>query len=314
MAVKFEDYYQTLGVKRDASPDEIKRAYRKLAQQYHPDRNKADDAAERFSKIGEAYEVLKDPEKRKLYDRLGQNWKQGQDFRPPPGFEDIFGGAGRGAHAGAGPGGMRFEFRDTGGGHSQFFDMFEQLFGGVRGGRMNVDDLFGGRADPRAGFGQGGQPQPMQEHAIAVSLHEAYHGASRSLTMQGPGGTKTIDVKIPAGIKPGSKMRLKDHGLLLKIDVAPDPRFKVEGKSLTTEAKLTPAQAALGGKVDVATLDGTVTLTVPPGTSSGQKLRVKGKGLGDGDLFVRIMITVPRPLNEMQRELYEKLRDTEDQP
>ena len=316
MAVKFEDYYQTLGVSRDASADDIKRAYRKLAQKYHPDRNKEEGAAEKFSQANEAYEVLKDAEKRKLYDRLGQNWKQGQDFRPPPGYEDLFSGA-RGAHRGTGPGGMQYEFHTSSGGkggHSQFFDMFEQLFSGQRSGSFNLDDLFAGRADPHAGFGRGGQAQAkptMQEHALSISLHEAYHGTTRSLNVQSPQGAKTIDVKVPAGVKTGSKIRLRDQGLMLKVNVAPDPRFTVQGANLTTDVKVSPATAALGGKAEVATLDGSVTLTIPPGTSSGQKLRLRGKGLKDGDLFARVMITVPQTLTDDQRQLYEQLKEHE---
>jgi len=328
MAVKFQDYYQTLGVSRDAKPEEIRRAYRKLAQKYHPDRNKAEDAAEKFSQVNEAYEVLKDPEKRKLYDQLGENWKQGQDFRPPPGYEDMFRG---GAHAGTGPGGTRYEFHSSGGGpsggasggHSQFFDMFEQLFGGARSGRVNLDDLFAGRADPSAGFGRGGftgggprpASPPLQEHELTVSLHEAYHGTTRSLQLEGPQGRQTLDVKVPAGVKAGAKIRLRDQGLMLKIRIAPDPRFTVEGANLTTDVKVSPATAALGGKAEVPTLEGPVTLTIPAGTSSGQRLRLKGKGLGSGaskgDLFARVMITVPKTLNEKQRAAYQTLRDLE---
>lgn len=314
MAVKFEDYYKTLGLARDAAAEEIKRAYRKLAQQWHPDRNKDEGAAEKFSQVNEAYEVLKDPEKRKLYDRLGQNWKQGEQFTPPPGYEDFFRGAG--SHRGAGPGGMQYEFHTTGGpgsgggGRSQFADMFEQLFSGQRDGSFTMDDLLGGRANPNAGFGRGGQTQARaQEHDLSISLHEAYHGTTRSLNVQGPGGSKTIDVKVPAGVKTGSKIRLRDQGLMLKINIAPDPRFTVEGANLTTEVKVSPATAALGGKAEVPTLDGPVTLTIPPGTSSGQKLRLKGKGLGDGDLFARVMITVPKTLSDQQKDLYEKLNE-----
>jgi len=284
MSVTFEDYYETLGVKRNAGADEIKRAYRKQAQQYHPDRNKEADAHERFSKIGEAYEVLKDPEKRKKYDRLGENWKQGEQFRPPPGYEDLFGGGG-------------------GGGGADFSDFFSSVFG--RDGGPGGGNHFGGG---------GGAPHaaPEQEIDLTVSLHEAYHGGTRQLTLTGgASGNRQIDVKVPAGIRPGSKIRLKGEGLLLKIAVAPDPRFTVEGRNLVTAVTLSPAQAALGGKLDVPTFDGTVSLTVPAGVSSGQRLRLKGKGLGDADLFAELKITVPRTLTHEQRALYEQLRDLE---
>lgn len=287
MPVAFEDYYETLGVKRNASADEIKRAYRKLAQQYHPDRNQAADAHERFSKIGEAYEVLKDPEKRKKYDRLGANWKQGEQFRPPPGFEDLFGG-----------GGAR-----GGGGGGDFSDFFSSVFGRDGGPGGPGHNPFGGRR-PHA-------PQE-QEVDLTISLHEAYHGGTRQLNLSGgPSGARQIDVKVPAGVKPGSKIRLKGEGLLLKIAVASDPRFTVEGKNLVTTTALTPAQAALGSKVDVPTFEGTVTLTVPPGVNGGQRLRLKGKGLGDADLFAELKIAVPKHLTDDQRALYQQLRDLE---
>lgn len=286
MPVAFEDYYQTLGVKRNASADEIKRAYRKLAQQYHPDRNQDADAHEQFSKIGEAYEVLKDPEKRKKYDRLGANWKQGEQFRAPPGFEDIFGGGGRG-----------------GGGGGDFSDFFSSVFGRDGGPGSGAGSPFGGHAP---------QAPREQEVDLTVSLHEAYHGGTRQLNLSGgPTGTRQIDVKVPAGVKPGSKIRLKGEGLLLKISVAPDPRFRLEGKNLVAPVTLSPAQAALGGKVDVPTFDGTVSLTVPAGVNSGQRLRLKGKGLGDADLFAELKIAVPKNLTDAQRELYQQLRDLE---
>lgn len=293
MAVTFEDYYKTLGVARDAGLDQIKKAYRTLARELHPDRNKADDAAEKFSKVSEAYDVLSDPEKRKKYDQLGANWKAGQEFRPPPGFEgfDFGGGSGRG-----------------GGFHSggDFSDFFRQMFGqgGGRGGAGGFEDLFGG-----GGGGTRTQAPREQEAEITVSLHEAYHGSTRQLSLSGPGGEKKIDVKIPARLKPGSKIRLKGEHLLLKVNVAPDPRFKLDGTNLTSDLKVSPATAALGGKADVATLDGTVTMTIPPGTSSGARLRVRDKGLKDGDLLVRVQIAVPKTLSDEQRELYEKLRE-----
>ncbi|MEE9405401.1 MAG: J domain-containing protein [Algisphaera sp.] len=293
MALTFEDYYKTLGVSRTASADEIKRAYRKLARELHPDRNDAPDAHERFSKVGEAYEVLKDPEKRKKYDRLGANWKQGEQFRAPPGFEDMFGGGG------------------SGGGGGDFSDFFSQVFGAQGGGARGGPDPFGRSFGGRGG---GARPQaapPEQEIDLTVSLHEAYHGGTRQLTVSGGMSTKTIDVKIPAGMKPGGKIRLKGENLLLKILVAPDPRFTVEGKNLVADITLSPAIAALGGKVDIPTFDGEVTLTVPAGISSGQRLRLKNKGLGDGDLFARLVIAAPKNLSDEQRDLYEKLRELE---
>lgn len=310
MAVKFEDYYKMLGVARDATADQIKSAYRKLARQYHPDVSKEPDAQEKFGRISEAYEVLSDPEKRNKYDELGENWKAGQEFRPPPGYE-TFGGAG-------GRQGRGFSFTTSDAG--AFSDFFEQLFGAhtgrSRSGPAGFEDLFrGAQANGPAGGAR--QPQsPAQEHALTVSLHEAVHGTTRQLTLQGPQGTQRLDVKIPPGTAPGSKIRLREHNLLLKIDVAPDPRFVIDGRNLIATVKVPDWQAALGGKVDVPTLDGTVTLTIPPGSQSDQKLRLKGKGLPArgkqpaGDLLARLIVTVPKPINDEQRQLYEKLRDT----
>jgi curved DNA-binding protein len=322
MAVAFEDYYQVLGVQRDASPDEIKRAYRKLARELHPDRNKAADAAAKFSKIGEAYEVLSDPDKRQKYDALGANWKAGQEFRPPPGsgFENMhfeFRGPGSGP-GGASGGGGGF----SPGGFSEFF---EALFGGAttarrggpRGNSSGLDDLF---ADAGAGFhGHPGQPTaaPEQEAQITVSLHEAFHGCTRRLQLQSPDGRKALEVKIPAGAADGSRIRLRGQGVVLKINIAPDPRFELSGRDLITDVALAPWEAALGAKIAVPTMDGDVTLTIPPGSSSGQKLRLKDKGLpprnkdkSSGDLYVRLKIVVPKTLTDAERALYEQLRDT----
>ncbi len=304
MAVKFQDYYQTLGVPRDASAEQIQRAYRKLAKQYHPDHNKSPEAEARFKQVNEAYEVLKDPTKRQRYDQLGKNWQAGQDFRPPPGFEDFGGFEFRG-----GPNAHGFSFHGGG----QFSDFFEALFGQHfrRAGGGSADR--GGAGDPFAGFSQRQQAQPQeQEAAITVSLHEAHHGSSRSLQLQGPDGTRSIEVQIPPGTKPGQKIRLRGQHLLLKVNVAPDPRFSIDGHHLTTDVAVSPATAALGGEVDVPTLDGHVTMTIPAGTSSGGKLRLKGKGLGGkGDLFVRLRITVPKTMTDEQRKLYEQLRELE---
>ena len=312
MAVKFQDYYKTLGVNRDASQDEIQRAYRKLARQYHPDMNKAPDAADKFKQAGEAYEVLKDPDKRKRYDTLGENWKAGQDFRPPPGWESHFRSSG-------GPG-SGFQFQSGG----QFSDFFEAIFGqmaaahaapGSGSGRAaGFEDLFGGAR-------QHARPQqaPMHEADMTISLHEAFHGTTRSLQLQGPAGNKTLDVKIPQGTTAGSKIRLAGEGLILKVNVSPNPRFTLTGRDLSTDLTLAPWQAALGDKADVQTMQGTVSLNIPPGSSSGQKLRLKGKGLpnpkGDaGDLYVRLMIAVPKTLTDEQRELYEQLKNASEKP
>ncbi len=305
MAVKFEDYYKTLGVKRDVSQDDIQRAFRKLARKYHPDVNKSDEATGKFKQVNEAYEVLKDPDKRKRYDTLGENWKAGQEFRPPPGWEGQFRGGQGGGTGGAGG----FQFQAGG----QFSDFFEAMFGqmGGQGGSRasGFEDLFAqqaGHAGPR-------QPQ-MQEAPVGISLHDAYHGTTRRLDLQGPDGRKSIEVKIPKGTTNGAKIRLAGEGLILNISVANDPRFTLAGRDLTADVKLEPWQAALGDQIDVETLEGTVTLSVPPGTPSGRKLRLKGKGLPStkgppGDLYVRLLITVPKELTETERELYKQLKE-----
>ncbi|MEM6552919.1 MAG: DnaJ C-terminal domain-containing protein [Planctomycetota bacterium] len=300
--MQFEDYYKTLGVPRSASADQIKAAHRKLARKYHPDVSKEPDAQERFSRISEAYEVLSDPEKRKKYDALGENWKAGQEFRPPPGF------GGGGARSGRTAGGT--------GGAGGFSSFFEQLFGGAgRGGAasMSFEDLFGG---PPPGRATAAAPPP-QTHDLTISLHEAIHGSSRELSLASPdGSTETLDIKIPAGTTTGTKIRLGKHNLLLKLSIAPDPRFTLSGRDLTTTVDLTPAQAALGTRLDIPTPAGPVTLTIPPGSPSGTKLRLrdkgipnpKGNGSGGGHLFAQTRIVPPKDLTDEQRSLYEQLQ------
>lgn len=314
MAVKFEDYYQVLGVSRDATAAEIQRAYRKLARQYHPDVNKAPDAQQKFARINEAYEVLKDPEKRKRYDELGRNYKAGQEFRPPPGFEEMFAGSGRG--------GQSFRFQTGGRGFSEFFEAFfggQSPFARGRTGGVDFEDLFTGGAGP-SGAPNGGAP-PEQEASITISLEEAYRGTTRRLEVQSPDGkTKTIDVKIPAGTRPGQKIRLRGERIVLRVNVSPHPRFELDRNGdLTTEIKITPSEAALGAKVDLPLIDGKVTVTVPPGSSSGARLRLRGQGMptrtGDrGDLYVRLTIVVPKTLTDAQRRLYESLRTFDENP
>ncbi|MDP6153354.1 MAG: DnaJ C-terminal domain-containing protein [Phycisphaeraceae bacterium] len=311
MAVKFQDYYQTLDVSRDASQDKIRSAFRKAARRYHPDVNKDPKAEDKFKQVNEAYEVLGDTQKRKQFDTLGANWKAGQEFRPPPGHENFtFQFRGQPGVQGGGPGGAG----DNAGGFSftpggQFSDFFETLFG--RGDQRSAGgDMF----EPFAGR------QQVQSAEFPVTLEEVFHGASKTLSLRGPQGDKVIDVKIPAGVADGSTIRLRGQGieggdLLLRVSVAPDPRFTVAGADLTTQVPVTPWDAALGAKVDVATLSGSVTVTIPPGTASGQKLRLRGKGMpalkgvAAGDLFAHVNIVVPKTLTDEQRKLFEQLRD-----
>jgi len=314
MSVEYKDYYKILGVGRAASQDDISKAFKKLARKYHPDLNPGDKSAEnKFKEAGEAYEVLKDPEKRKLYDQLGPNWQQGQNFQPPPGFENMrFQGQG-----GFGGGGANF-------GAGGFSDFFETLFGGG-----------GGFSGGRGGFGGGFQQRPRRgqdaEVVYEIGLEDAYKGGPQSVSLQeqvaGPGGfptmhTRTLKVNVPAGVKDGQKIRLSGQGgsggpggeagdLYLKIKVRPHPQFKVKEDNVVYDLALTPWEAALGATVRVPTLDGAVEMKIPAGVGSGSKLRVRGKGLGTagkrGDQMVRIMIQVPKSLTDEERRLFEEL-------
>jgi curved DNA-binding protein len=307
MAVKFQDYYETLGVGRDASDDEIKKAYRKLARKYHPDVNKDNEAEDKFKQVNEAYEALKDPEKRKLYDQLGPDWQAGQDFKPPPGWENVH------FEFGSGPQAEAFHF---GGG---FSDFFATLFGGRMGGGAT------------ASGGQASWILRGQDHEaeITISLEDGYRGSTRTVTLQGheideQGQLRPIvqnlQVKIPAGVTDGTRIRLSAKGgegmgggppgdLYLKVNLEPHPRFRLEGHDLQIEVEVTPWEAALGASVAVDTLDGTVNLKIPPGSQSGQKLRLRGKGFpkkgdGRGDLLARVKIVVPKKLNRKEKELF----------
>ena len=309
MGVKFQDYYETLGVSRTASDADIKKAYRKLAQKYHPDVSKERDAETRFKQINEAYEVLGDPEKRKRYDQLGRNWKAGQDFTPPPGWENVhfeFHGS---------PGaGQSFDFEDMGG----FSDFFETLFGGHMGGA--------GRGSRRRGGAEafyGSMPGQDQEAELTISLEDAYHGARKSIMLEAGGQRKQYDVRIPPGTTSGSRIRLAGQGspgrggaasgdLYLQVHIAPHPVYRVQGHDLEMDLSIAPWEAALGAKVKLSTLAGQVSINLPPRTQSGQHLRLRGKGLprrqGEaGDLIVVTRIVVPEHLTARERELFEQL-------
>jgi len=292
MSVKFRDYYEILGVSRTASQEEIRKAYRQLARRYHPDVTKGDKKdEERFKEINEAYEVLKDNDKRKRYDMLGANWKAGQDFQPPPGF----GGAGFPNGGGAG-----FNF----GGFSDFFSAIfgDQMGGGPRGAR------------PGGGFSYQGAPaMEPEEYIIEVPLTRIAEGGTMAVNL----GGKRFDVRIQPGIGEGKKIRLAGEGIggadvLLQVKYVADERYRLDGEALVTEARITPAVAALGGKATVETPEGTISLTIPAGSSSGRRLRLRGKGIprpgGPGDLLVQIMVVVPANLTDEQRRLYEQLK------
>jgi len=312
----YKDYYATLGVKKDAGQEEIQKAYRKLARKYHPDVNKDPQAEVKFKEIGEAYEVLKDPEKRQKYDQFGSAWNRArQTGAPPPGWENI--------HFDFGEGGG-FDFGDMGGmgGGERFSSFFEALFGsGGPGGRRR-----GGAAGP-AGFGGGFGPQAggNSEATIPLSLEEAVRGGTREITLADPntGQRRTLSVKIPPGVRNGQKIRLAGQGgqgsgggaagdLLLKVEIEPDPRFRVEGSDILTTVAVPAWEAALGGEAEVETPTGPVRVKIPPGSSCGRKIRLRGRGLSQaggekGDLLAEIRIVVPERLTERERELYEQL-------
>ena len=322
MAVKYKDYYETLGVSRKASQDDIHKAYRKLARKYHPDMNKNREAEERFKEIGEAYEVLKDPDKRKRYDTLGSNWQSGQDFTPPPGWDFGF-DTGRST---GGARGFSFDNFEGASGFSDFFDMlFGDLFGGLRGGGA-------GRAGTRRERPTRIRKGEDQEADITIGLEDAYRGARKNISLeireQAAGGqvhrsTKNFEVTIPKGITDGKRLRLAGQGgkgasgvsagdLYLKVHIAPHPSYSVKGRDLETVLPVTPWEAALGSKVEVPTLDGKVSVTLPAGMRSEQKIRIKAKGLSPakgtpGDLYAVVRIAVPKDLSSQERELFEKL-------
>lgn len=299
--MEYKDYYNIMGLSRDATQDEIKKAYRKLARKYHPDVSKEADAEQRFKEIGEAYEVLRDAQKRAAYDQLGSNWRAGQDFRPPPGWESHFDfGVGGGA------------------GGAQFSDFFESLFGGL-GGRHG-----------RSGF-SGFAAQGDDQHAkIRISLEDAYHGSNRSLQLQVPEydaqgrsrmRARSLNVRIPKGIKAGQQIRLGGQGapgrgggangdLYLEVEFEPHPLFEVKERDIYLHLPLTPWEAALGEKVTVPTLGGSVDMKVPAGSQSGKKMRLKGRGLPGnppGDLYVEFQIITPPADSEQARQFYEQM-------
>jgi curved DNA-binding protein len=330
--VKYQDYYQTLGVAKDASQSEIQKAFRKLARECHPDLNGSPEAEERFKEINEAYEVLGDKEKRSAYDSFGSNWQNGQEFTPPPDWEHLFQQAGFG---GGGGSFQRGSFR-VGGGLDGFSDFFQAFFGGTAGGAF----AGGFGSDISGGSNGGGCSSPRArgrsiEAEITISLSDAYHGARRDVSYDivqtSPDGQRTktrksYSVSIPAGTRDGSKVRLAGQGepgrhgaqsgdLLLKVKIAPHPAFKLSGRDITTRVPISPWEAALGGSIRIKTLDGEVSLSIPPGTAGGKKFRLRGKGLptgkgGNGDLFVVISIEVPKELSPKERELFEELAES----
>ncbi len=321
MGVEYKDYYKILGVDRNADASEIKKAYRKLAHKYHPDVNKDPEAENKFKEVSEAYEVLKDPEKRKKYDSLGADWKSGQEFHPPPGWENIGFGFGGKTRPGGGAG-----FSGMGG----FSDFFDAIFG----------DLGGGAAGARGRTGRGGGfqwPPPAkgqdQEATVTVSLEEAYFGTKKNIALQArevdqmgrpKTTTRRYDVRIPPGTTNGTRIRLGGQGgagaqggaagdLYLSVRIAPHPHFRLKDHNLETDLRIAPWTAALGGSAEVRTVEGKATVKIPPGTQSSQRIRLKGKGLphgkkgARGDLFAVVRIAVPKELTDKEKKLFQQL-------
>ncbi|HEV7526824.1 MAG TPA: DnaJ C-terminal domain-containing protein [Acidimicrobiia bacterium] len=303
------DFYEALGVARDAKPEEIQRAYRKLARQHHPDVNKAPEAEERFKEISEAYDVLSDPETRRRYDAFGA------DFRRVP--DDVDPDTWRQARSQSGASGTRdFDFQ-TGG----FDDGFEGF-----GAAFDFDDLLGGMFSGRARRRSSTFAGADQEAEVTLTVDEAFHGGRRSISLSGPSGARTLDVDIPAGVTNGQRIRLKGQGgrgsgggapgdLYLLVRIAPDARYRVEGRDLAVDLLLTPWEAALGATVPVETPNGEAKVRVRPGTSSGKRLRLRGRGLPNprgkaGDLFAEVRIMVPSSPTDAERELFEQLAAT----
>ncbi|AXA83921.1 cytochrome C biogenesis protein [Lysobacter oculi] len=298
--MQFKDYYETLGVEPGAGEAEIKTAYRRMARKYHPDVSKEAGAEEKFKAVNEAYEALRDPQKRAAYDQLRARGYRPGDEMPPPG--GGFGG-GYGGQGGHGAGDYDFDEIFAGGGAGGgFSDFFEQVFG--RGG-------FGGaqRGGPRPQPGQA--PRGDTRARLSVPLEAVYRGDSVRIGVNG----KSLDVKMPKGIKPGQAIRLKGQGthgdLLLEIEYAAHPQFEVDGRNLIHVLAVTPWQAALGDVATVPTLGGPVELKIPAGSEAGRKLRLRGRGLpgaAPGDQIVEIEIVAPAPHNERQRAAYEDLK------
>jgi DnaJ-class molecular chaperone len=308
MPVKFRDYYEILGVPRSAKEDEIKKSYRKLARKYHPDLNPNNkQAEEKFKEIQEAYEVLSDADKRRRYDQLGANWKNGAEFTPPPNW----GGPGGGGFQGT------INMEDLFGGEGQprsaFSDFFEMLFGGVGAapGMGGAPGAGRARSGPRTS-------QPTEsETELFLPLEDMHRGTTRKLTIRLGRAEKTIDVRIPPGARNDARIRIPGGGpnggdLYVRLRQEPHSQFIVKGDDTEVEIPISPWEAALGATAEVPTLDGHAEIRVPPGIASGQRLRLRGQGLnmrggGRGDHFVRVKIVVPKELTEDERKLFQEL-------
>lgn len=291
--MQYKDYYETLGVKRDAEEGDIKRAYRRLARKYHPDVSREPGAEEKFKEVGEAYEVLKDPQKRQAYDQLGANWRAGQDFQPPPGWQDmhIFNSGFSG----------RTSFSRSGFDTAGFSDFFESLFGG--------------------GFapGQARQAKGADQHAsLSITLEETFSGATRSVRLS---SGRSLEVKIPPGVTSGQRIRLAGQGgagagggssgdLYFEIKILPHRLFGLDGRDVLLDLPVSPWEAALGARIKVPTLGGRVEMSIPGNSKPGKKLRLSKRGLPGnpaGDQIIILQIVVPEALTEQDRELYRNM-------
>jgi len=299
--MEFKNYYDVLGVARDATQDEIKKAFRRLARKYHPDVSKEPDAEQRMKEINEAYAVLSDPEKRAAYDQLAQGYRPGQEFRPPPGWD------------------AGFEFSSHGFSPHEaadFSDFFAELFGGL-----------GGRRSRNGGFHARGEDHYAK---IYLDLEDAFRGATRQISLRTPRldpqghvelATRTLNVKIPKGVREGQIIRLAGQGqpgygnapagdLLLEVHFNPHPRFRVEGRNLHMTLPLAPWEAALGAVIPIDLPEGSVKVRIPAGAQSGQQLRVRGKGLPaepPGDLLLNLQVVLPPADTPKARELYQTM-------
>jgi DnaJ-class molecular chaperone len=328
----FKDYYSTLGVAKTATEKEVKQAYRKLARKHHPDVNPGDKSAEtRFKELNEAYEVLGDPEKRKKYDELGANWRMYEQAGAGAGFDPRQAGAGWNVHFGGGGapqgGGFRTmtedEMREMFGDANPFSDFFQTFFGGS-GGDEEAGPRTRGRAGRRAHAGRD------VEQELELGLEDAYHGTMRRLSIKHDGHARTVDVRIPAGVGDGSRVRVAGEGergsggaqagdLYLRIRLAPHPRFERKGRDLYTTVSIPLTTAVLGGEAEVTTLGGkSLRLKIPPATQNAQVFRLKGhgmpstgKGAEHGDLYATISVELPRDLSPEQRRLFEELQKLE---
>lgn len=312
--MQYRDYYQMLGVERAATAEDIKKAYRRLARKYHPDVSKEANAEEKFKEVQEAYEVLKDPEKRAAYDQLGANWKSGEQFRPPPDWASGFEFRGRGAPGGGAHAQQQFD-------EAGFSEFFSSLFGG-------------GTPFGETGFGRGGggARAARDHHArIEIELEEAFRGGTRMLELKrpalGPDGhvqleTHTIRVSIPAGVTDGQQVRLAGQGepgsrggaagdLYLEVKIRPHRLYQLEGRDVTVTLPVAPWEAALGATVSVPTLGGAVEMRIPAGAQSGRKLRLRGRGLPGptpGDQYVLLRVVLPPADTPQARALYEQMQ------